>query len=201
MSKIGVYEITEEAFNYSLGSVPPREYIGGEGWSTFKLGEDFNGNLVDMYCRNDDKYYHLRDDKSLSHEEIVRMVKKYKIHPKYPTRTAKAVVGGINFYLFLGGQVDDSDDPGFWQDDERGGRNIFVKVSFFMEDELVEVFPMGVPPKESVDGDTTLRSAIIGATVVGNREHAASAWFEDLVVYDHLDFGVWSVDEEVNENE
>lgn len=71
-NRIPVREITMEQWWEMLEVLPP------EGWKqtgsneSFKMMEHWSGNITDIYARIGDRYFVLRDDCFMKHDEVIR---------------------------------------------------------------------------------------------------------------------------------
>ena len=63
--------ITKTEFIRMLEVLPPLHWRGGNGIESFMISELIYGDIANIYARIGDKYYHLSDHSSLSHEQII----------------------------------------------------------------------------------------------------------------------------------
>jgi len=72
-----VNEITEEIYTDMLEVLPPMNWhrSGNGGGTSFHMEEIFMGGVVDIYVEWEGRFFELRDDLDLSHEQIIAVVK------------------------------------------------------------------------------------------------------------------------------
>ncbi len=78
-NKKPVKEITEQEFWEMLEVLPPLGWKHGTNCESFKMSEMWSGNITDIYARIDKRYFTLRDDVRMSHDEIMRRCEKFKL--------------------------------------------------------------------------------------------------------------------------
>ena len=63
--------ITKTEFIRILEVLPPLHWRGGNGVESFMISELIYGDIANIYTHINNKYYHLSDHSSLSHEQII----------------------------------------------------------------------------------------------------------------------------------
>lgn len=76
-NRLPVSEITEQEFWYYLEVLPPAGWRHGTNNESFKMSERYSGYITSIFARQDNRYFQLRDDIRLSHDEIMRRVSEY----------------------------------------------------------------------------------------------------------------------------
>ena len=71
-AKQDVTATTEGRFNEMLECLPPLGWRNGSGAESFKVSEMWTGDITDIFCMIGDNFYHLRDKKQLTHDEITK---------------------------------------------------------------------------------------------------------------------------------
>ena len=71
LSRLPVSFTNETQFDEMLNVLPPAGWIRGDFAEFFKMSERYSGIITDIYVRVYDDYFHLRDDITLPHSEIV----------------------------------------------------------------------------------------------------------------------------------
>jgi len=73
-----VKEISEERFTVMLEVLPPIKWQnpGNNAGKSFQMEEYFLGGVVDIYVQWNGRFFEMRDDMDMPHEEIINLVKK-----------------------------------------------------------------------------------------------------------------------------
>jgi hypothetical protein len=72
-----VSEITKEDFWYFLEVLPPNQWIQESGCESFKMSEHWSGPITSIYARIGKRYFTLRDNYKLPHDEIMKRCKEF----------------------------------------------------------------------------------------------------------------------------
>lgn len=68
-------EIDEEAFDYALEVLPPRDYATFGACTSFKMCEHLTGRITAVYAQVDGSYYAFNDVYTITHAQIVEKVR------------------------------------------------------------------------------------------------------------------------------
>lgn len=76
-NRLPVREITRDDFWEMLEVLPPNGWKQAPGCESFKMSEHWSGNIIGIYARIGDRYFTLRDNCFMKHEEIIRRCEQF----------------------------------------------------------------------------------------------------------------------------